>query len=123
MSKCSDCICYEVCDRVIRHNADVYENTCKLRTDMETCCPYFKDKFKIIDLPCKVGSDLYYVDFAKCADYQGCKSTSCEGCGFSRPIVRVKKNVSLEFILDQYRNIGTLFKLSKEEAEKLINEN
>lgn len=39
MSKCSDCVCYEVCDRVIHHNTDVYENTCKLRTDMETCCP------------------------------------------------------------------------------------
>lgn len=44
---CKDCIHYEVCE-----NSPL----------MEDGCPYFKDKSLIVELPCKVGKEIYVMN-------------------------------------------------------------
>lgn len=48
---CRDCIHYDVC------------GMCGNEDDIKamTFCRYFKDKSRIIELPCKIGDTLYYV--------------------------------------------------------------
>ena len=52
---CRDCIHYDVCHNNFK-NIDSNEEM----TD-EHCCADFKDKSRIIELPCKVGDDIYYI--------------------------------------------------------------
>lgn len=51
---CKDCIHYDICHNNFK-NIDLNEEM----TD-EHCCVYFKDKSRIIELPCKVGDTVYY---------------------------------------------------------------
>lgn len=60
---CKDCIHYDVCD--CYHTASdtgrfAYQNfSYKDRHDVEESCDNFKDKSRVLDLPCKVGSDVF----------------------------------------------------------------
>ncbi len=47
---CKDCIHYEVCAIEVVMNTAINGN-----------CKFFKDKSKIIELPCKVGDTIYYI--------------------------------------------------------------
>lgn len=59
MIACRDCFHYDVCHNNFK-NIDLNEEM----TD-EHCCVYFKDKLRIIELPCKVGNLVFepYRDF------------------------------------------------------------
>ena len=50
MSKCENCICNSVCD----HNKYGFEN-----------CNNYKDKSLCVELPCKVGDDLFVISQTK----------------------------------------------------------
>lgn len=52
---CKDCIHYDICHNNFK-NIDLNEEM----TD-EHCCVYFKDKSRIIELPCKVGDDFFII--------------------------------------------------------------
>lgn len=60
MSTCNDCYNYEICRlKDIKNPKDC--ETIEDLNDIEKICGYFKDKLKIIDLPCKVGDTVYVV--------------------------------------------------------------
>ena len=59
MSTCKDCLHIDVCEKRNRYHADVDEFTGRMFTDMDRSCEHFKDRSKFIELPCKVGEDLY----------------------------------------------------------------
>lgn len=63
---CKDCIHYDICHNNFK-NIDLNEEM----TD-EHCCVYFKDKSRIVELPCKAGETVYclddIVDNELCAD-------------------------------------------------------
>lgn len=50
MTECKDCIHYEVCAIEVVINTAINGN-----------CKFFKDKSKIIKLPCKVGDEIYEI--------------------------------------------------------------
>ena len=52
---CKDCIHYDVC---AINGIDVENTTFK----KELCCGEFKDKSRIIELPCKVGDEIYVLN-------------------------------------------------------------
>lgn len=57
MSTCKDCIHIEVCkDRL--GTTKYYDNVIAAG-NVEKLCAFFKDRSKFIELPCKVGEDLY----------------------------------------------------------------
>lgn len=59
MSKqCKDCVHYEVCYELTYHepNGEIVGRE---------VCQYFKDKSRFVELPCKVGCDLYRIIHSK----------------------------------------------------------
>ncbi len=55
MEKCKDCLSYDVCKNVNGVFADSFTK----RDNIEKQCEHFKDRSKIISLPCKVGDTVY----------------------------------------------------------------
>lgn len=56
---CKDCIHYDICHNNFK-NIDLNEEM----TD-EHCCVYFKDKSRFVELPCKVGDEVYYISIKR----------------------------------------------------------
>ena len=54
---CKDCIHYEACCHWTEEEHGAME-----MTTTEQGCNYFKDKSKFIELPCKVGDTVYYIN-------------------------------------------------------------
>lgn len=122
---CKDCIHYEVC-------CDEYE-----LAHAENC-NNFKDKSKYIELPCKVGDTLYYldtlVDNDKCAgcsfyyeggmgDYPNCEKTIDgnreNNCIEIKEESATLKNIFCWMYMDCFNK--TVF-LTKSEAEQKLKE-
>lgn len=58
---CKDCYHYAVCHLEISFSMGTDYMTNKMYDDMENRCSAFKDESKIIELPCKVGDDIYCI--------------------------------------------------------------
>lgn len=58
---CKDCIHYDVCSKKHWH-VESNKYTCDLN-DVEKSCFYFKNKSRIIELPCKVGDIVYRIQY------------------------------------------------------------
>lgn len=106
---CKDCIHYDVCG---------FE-WCD--SEALTFCKDFKDKSRIIELPCKIGDKIYNVKW-----WDDIPETKIiNGKKYSR-IVRKYKITKSKFTLYDLNWFGTKVFLTKEEAEaklKELNEN
>lgn len=60
MANCNDCLCVDVCkmhsDIV---SADYYPEILRKKFEEESNCPHFKDRNRFVELPCKVGEEIY----------------------------------------------------------------
>lgn len=57
--KCKDCYHFDVCAYYLQQQGDT------LGVDIvATKCPMYKDKSRIIELPCKVGDTVYFIKSA-----------------------------------------------------------
>ncbi len=65
---CKNCIHYQDC----KNYTDTLEGN-----EVEKLCFYFKDKSKIIELPCKVGEDVYIIKYCRCARPQNAERQIC----------------------------------------------
>ena len=55
---CKDCIHYDVCmDYTSLKNSNFAQNF----NESDIICDHFKDKSRIVELPCKVGDKVYYI--------------------------------------------------------------
>lgn len=61
---CKDCYHHDVCHLRISLNMDYDEVKNIPITEMEKQCEYYKDKSRIIELPCKVGEEIYVMNRA-----------------------------------------------------------
>ena len=105
---CKDCIHYDVCiwDGEIVENSDN--------------CSYHKDKSRIVELPCKVGDDVYCL-----AGSNGNKIEKDECIGYyikpeQRNLITEVRVVSAKGNYGTYGVIGESFFLTREEAEKAL---
>ena len=101
MATCKDCIHYELCfdDNITQFDDGNAEQ-----------CAYFKDKSKLVELPCKVGDTVYEID--------GGDSES--GNIYSRVVRKIifdTKGIAFD-----ERAIGKSIFLTREEAEKVLKE-
>lgn len=58
---CKDCVHYDVCHSRIAFMMDYDDINNTFINDMEKRCKHFKDKSKYIELPCKVGDEIWYI--------------------------------------------------------------
>ncbi len=107
---CKDCYNHDVCGLMFK-NERVYA---------ETSCPKFKDKSKIIELPCRIGDRVYIFEphlyecvitaFEIISGKENIYKAVCDCCG---------RIIGLKFT---DRNIGKTVFLIREEAEKALEE-
>lgn len=109
---CKDCIHYNVCED--------YDNRVTLEIyNMAEKCKYFKDKSRIVELPCDVG-DKIYCDGKYFADH-------CAGKVMEFIVGDVKTNVctyhrgEIDMIF-RFSDFGKRVFLTREEAKKSIKE-
>ena len=63
MSKCENCIHYDVCTLVMAKAKHLTEQTVrKYLNEGNACTDHFKDKSLFVELPCKVGDTVYYLN-------------------------------------------------------------
>lgn len=121
---CKDCIHYDACCKIGGKLQEHYMNKCN---DVE--CDCFKDKSRFIELPCKVGDIVYRVipkcdpDFGICPFDGGYGISRCRKDESGK--YRNKCDVYIEeipFSLYVLNNIGKTVFLTREEAEKKLQE-
>ena len=101
---CKDCIHYEGC-----HIAEWFEVG---KEYAENSCRFFKDRSKFIELPCKLGDDIYYFDSKGDIFKQRVFQFVYGGTG-----LKIDSDVMFDSEL-----IGERFFLTKEEAEQALKE-
>lgn len=47
MPKCGDCVHWEVCNPIVSASED--------------SCAFYKDRFRFVELPCKIGDFVYFI--------------------------------------------------------------
>lgn len=112
MSKCIDCLHY---------------NTCTFgKCDIISGCPFYTARSEWVHLPCKVGDTIYKLWYGPChlgetyADSYGCDGCYDE-CDIKKVITEYKVP-SLKFIIDELMNGSCVYYLTREEAEKALEE-
>lgn len=134
---CKDCYHCDVCHLRIFLNMDYDEVKDKPITEMEKSCEYFKDKSRIIELPCKVGSFVYADTRLFCSDCLREEVRKLDYICCNVVNVRYDKNMkSLIYLRPLYRRdfnshyhifvsssaIGTTVFLTVQEAESKLKE-
>lgn len=56
--KCKDCYHFDVCNTILKNALSCDDNDCSQE------CQLFKDKSRIVELPCKVGDTVYFIKSA-----------------------------------------------------------
>lgn len=99
---CRDCIHFEVCKEWSRYNNENINLTI-------TNCQHFKSKAKFLQLPCKVGDEIYDVSFDSDNDYNHInihtvQDVSAKGIWFANEMCLYEDLGELVFLdLDQAR--------------------
>lgn len=107
MSKCENCIHYEVCCK------------CDMYGDCADNCKSFKDKSLCVELPCKVGDTLYCANVHK----KQINEFKVEYFELDKYANWFILDIDNEYISKfSFERIGELFYLTKEEAEKKLKE-
>lgn len=55
---CKDCYHFDVCNLILKNALSCDDNDCSQE------CQLFKDKSRIVELPCKVGDTVYFIKSA-----------------------------------------------------------
>ena len=100
---CKDCLFYDFCNDYNEYPD--YVQHCEQTTGTEFKCSHFKDKSLFVELPCKVGDTVYQVDSERI---------------YESTVKRIIYDT--DGIAFDERAIGKSVFLTREEAEKALNE-
>lgn len=109
---CKDCMKTDVC----KHKANLDKDPI-IGMFVEQC-EYFKDKSKLIELPCKVGDTVYFVDYSIIVPtVVKCFETNDHGW-----CVRCDDSLLISTLIFRFDEFGKTVFLTTEEAEKAFAE-
>ena len=125
---CKDCLHYELCKYNTFQEAHYFGKAKEIyiTIDNNSPCKYFADCSEWVHLPCKVGDTIYKLWYGPChlgETYPD--SYGCDGCYDECDIKKViteYKVPSLRFIIDELMNGSCVYYLTREEAEKALEE-
>lgn len=119
MANCKECIHYRICLEYLSFIAkEKFDEPPFPAENAETTCEHFKDRTRIIDLPCKIGDTVYFIgkhiycdtidkiSIEKLSDKDVFYRAYCEQC-----------RMPLEF-----EEFGKIAFLTQEEAERALKE-
>ena len=113
MSKCIDCLHYNICTFGKRDIINAFG-----------VCPFYTDRSEWVHLPCKVGDTIYKLWYEPChlgETYPD--SYDCAGCYDECDIKKViteYKVPSLRFIIEELMDDSCVYYITREEAEKAL---
>jgi hypothetical protein len=116
MSTCRDCIHYDICEELEKGNGIVKIHPVQ--------CGCFKFKSKFVELPCKIGDNIYFISGGKINERQICdirydfKESKVEAIGVN--FISADAGPLYRFI--DYDKIKKRYYFTKEEAEKALQE-
>lgn len=142
MSKCENCIHYDVCTLVMAKAKHLTEQTVrKYLNEGNACTDHFKDKSLFVELPCKVGDTVYAisesrVEECRCYDISiGIENLvetehncdyECKGCPFNSWGQDYSGEYSCQgeygVWLFKFEDFGKTVFLTKEDAEAKLKE-
>ena len=115
MASCKDCVHVEVCSKKNLHVAVGMNITPRFKYKrIEQECERFKDRARFVELPCKVGDDVYCIYHGK-IERSGVTSI-CIGSHYTGIVIYT---VQFSFTAE---NIGKFIFFSVEEAEQALKE-
>ena len=125
---CKDCLHYEACRYNTFQEAHYFgkDKEIYITIDNNSPCKYFTNRSKWVYLPCTVGDTVYKLWYRPChlgETYPD--SYGCDGCHDECDIKKViteYKVPSLRFIIDKLMNGSCVYYLTREEAEKVLEE-
>lgn len=120
MSSCKDCLHDEACSIFA---GDLNEEGAEK-------CVCFKDRNRVVELPCKIGDKYYrvekfcteggYLDEPKLVSVSDCEYC-CEECNKEYRVVEYQFNSIIQILQKEYYISKTVF-LTREEAERALKE-
>lgn len=125
---CKDCIHYEACKDIFLQMGRIEEAAYmddEGSHGAESECQCFKDKSRFVELPCKVGDTVYWVrekcsvPHPVCPHNGGIGVTRCKLNDEKKCLAHIRE---IEFGFGSLPNIGKTVFLSREEAEKKLEE-
>lgn len=130
MSKCENCIHYDRCDHY--HIATdtgkyAYQNIdLEKREDVEDICDDFKDKSLFVELPCKVGDEVWEIRDPKIFDKKIVKleiiSVNFLISTYSKKMNVIAQNSRGANLLLEYEDFGKTVFFTEEEAKAKLKE-
>jgi hypothetical protein len=98
---CVDCVHYDVCDYFVKIRTETLSDA-----NCSEGCLFFQDKSKFIELPCSIGDTVYMISTGH-DDWSGHD---------------FKMIIQASFRLDMLKSLNKRFFLTREEAEKKLEE-
>lgn len=111
MATCKDCAHVEVCGKRIMWQK--FPELCNVE-NLATCCDFFTDRSRFVELPCKFGDDMYCIYHGK-IERSGVTSICIGSPNTGIVIYTVQFSFTAE-------HIGKYIFFSEEEAEQALNE-
>lgn len=80
MASCKDCLCVDVCKmRSDIISADCYPEILRKKFEEECNCPHFKDRSRFMELPCKIGEEIYEMVLNRDKSFSHCNTHKVVG--------------------------------------------
>lgn len=113
---CKDCIHYEAChDMYYEEHATRHFDPEKHNAEKE--CGYFKDRFRFVELPCKVGDTVYFI----LRSFDGKMRINPEKvCYFTNDANELRIHTTAGYFTERDMNDGVFF--TRERAEQVLKE-
>ena len=110
---CESCIHFDRCKGLYRSE--------RLQKIVSKGCPYFKDRSRFVELPCKVG-DMVYVLKGDHIEFAHVIAIYLDNSGGMFDL-KIFKEIAINFYISKYNtfeNIGKTVFLTREEAEQAL---
>ncbi len=125
MATCKDCVHFKICVEFLNSQQCITDDCSKCK-GKSTCgginnCYDFKDKSKIIELPCKVGDKLYDIALGKTAELTVIGINMCWNQNYKHITVHTH-NYRSATLSWELKDFGKTIFLTNEEAEKALKE-
>ena len=106
---CKDCIHFDRCKGLYRFE--------RLQRAVSKGCPYFKDRFRFVELPCKVGDTVYFI----LRSFDGKMRINPEKvCYFTIDANELRIHTTAGYFTERDMNDGVFF--TRERAEQVLKE-
>lgn len=127
MNKCENCFKFGLCSNILGVIGINNPKTAMLDADCAKDCSFYKDKALIVELPCKVGDTVFYINtrfhiqLLRYHVYEATVARIVITRDFVSLVIQIRDEFGCTEIPD-IRDFGKTVFFTREEAEKVLKE-